>query len=99
MEVVVLYIFDNNHTLSLHIQSILSRVSSKTHSLDLFPPGFEPRTFRVLGERDNHYTTETHMERKCNPRNCWHQSHTYEKILSTGLNSQQAATVGMELAR
>ena len=25
----------------------------------LFPPGLEPRTFRVLGERDNHYTTET----------------------------------------
>ena len=25
----------------------------------LFPLGFEPRTFRVLGERDNHYTTET----------------------------------------
>ena len=26
---------------------------------DMFPPGFEPGTFRVLGERDNHYTTET----------------------------------------
>ena len=26
---------------------------------DVFPPGFEPGTFRVLGERDNHYTTET----------------------------------------
>ena len=25
----------------------------------LFPPGFEPGTFRVLGERDDHYTTET----------------------------------------
>ena len=25
----------------------------------VFPPGLEPRTFRVLGERDNHYTTET----------------------------------------
>ena len=25
----------------------------------LFPPGFEPGTFRVWGERDNHYTTET----------------------------------------
>ena len=25
----------------------------------LFPPGFEPGIFRVLGERDNHYTTET----------------------------------------
>ena len=68
MEVVALYIFDNNHTLSLHIQSILSRVSSKTHSLDLLPPGFEPRTFHVLGERDNNYTTETQRGCKCNPR-------------------------------
>ena len=28
---------------------------------NLFPPGLEPGTFRVLGERDNHYTTETWM--------------------------------------
>ncbi|XP_064197681.1 mitochondrial fission factor homolog B-like isoform X5 [Anguilla rostrata] len=27
----------------------------------MFPPGFEPRTFRVLGERDNHYTTGTDL--------------------------------------
>ena len=26
----------------------------------MFPPGLEPGTFRVLGERDNHYTTETY---------------------------------------
>ena len=25
---------------------------------NLVPPGLEPGTFRVLGERDNHYTTE-----------------------------------------
>ena len=25
----------------------------------MIPPGLEPGTFRVLGERDNHYTTET----------------------------------------
>lgn len=25
----------------------------------MFPPGLEPGTFRVLGERDDHYTTET----------------------------------------
>ena len=25
----------------------------------MFLPGFEPGTFRVLGERDDHYTTET----------------------------------------
>ncbi len=29
----------------------------------LFPPSFELGTFHVLGERDNHYTTETcHLE-------------------------------------
>ena len=26
---------------------------------NLIPPGLEPGTFRVLGERDNHYTTES----------------------------------------
>ena len=25
----------------------------------MFPAGLEPATFRVLGGRDNHYTTET----------------------------------------
>ena len=25
----------------------------------MFQPGLEPGTFRVWGERDNHYTTET----------------------------------------
>ena len=30
----------------------------------LFPPGFEPGTFRVWGERDNHYTTETLQEQR-----------------------------------
>ena len=34
----------------------LLRVNTKK---ELFPPGFEPGTFRVWGERDNHYTTET----------------------------------------
>uniref|UniRef100_A0A0K2T0R6 Uncharacterized protein n=1 Tax=Lepeophtheirus salmonis TaxID=72036 RepID=A0A0K2T0R6_LEPSM len=28
----------------------------------MFPPGLEPGTFRVLGERDNHYTTETDIK-------------------------------------
>lgn len=30
-----------------------------TKRVELFPPGLEPRTSRVLGERDNHYTTGT----------------------------------------
>ena len=30
----------------------------------MFPPGLEPWTFRVLGERDNHYTTETEDSRR-----------------------------------
>ena len=32
-----------------------------TQKYTLFPPGLEPGTFRVLGERDDHYTTETHI--------------------------------------
>ena len=27
----------------------------------MFPPGLEPGTFRVWGERDNRYTTETDL--------------------------------------
>ena len=27
----------------------------------MFPAGLEPATFRVLGGRDNHYTTETYV--------------------------------------
>ena len=27
----------------------------------MFPAGLEPATFRVLGGRDNHYTTETFL--------------------------------------
>ncbi len=47
-----------------HINAALVsvKVCSKTKAnktKDLFPPGFEPGTFRVWGERDNHYTTET----------------------------------------
>ena len=30
-------------------------------NIGLFPPGIEPGTFRVLGECDNRYTTETPM--------------------------------------
>ena len=29
---------------------------------NVFPAGLEPATFRVLGGRDNHYTTETNSE-------------------------------------
>ena len=29
----------------------------------MFPAGLEPATFRVLGGRDNHYTTETWLNR------------------------------------
>ena len=51
------------------IYSLLYYVSEKTiisrcytvKETKVFPLGFEPRTFRVLGERDNHYTTETHV--------------------------------------
>ena len=30
----------------------------------MFSPGIEPGTFRVLGGCDNHYTTETELERR-----------------------------------
>ena len=35
----------------------------------MIPPGLEPGTFRVLGERDNHYTTESigHYQQLSNP--------------------------------
>ena len=41
------------------VHQLFSSFESK--KLNLFPPGLEPRTFRVLGERDNHYTTETKL--------------------------------------
>ena len=33
--------------------------SKPNENKSLFPPSFELGTFRVLGERDNHYTMET----------------------------------------
>ena len=36
----------------------LSWVEDKKYRKNLVPPGLEPGTFRVLSERDNHYTTE-----------------------------------------
>ena len=32
---------------------------AKAAVTEMFPPSFELGTFRVLGERDNHYTMET----------------------------------------
>ena len=40
-------------------RKLTAEKSAKQWLHSLFPPGLEPRTFRVLGERDNHYTTET----------------------------------------
>ena len=40
----------------LHLRSLGSGTVS---FINLFPPGIEPGTFRVLGGCDNHYTTET----------------------------------------
>ena len=34
-------------------------IKVKHNVLPLIPLGFEPRTSRVLGERDNHYTMES----------------------------------------
>ena len=64
-------------TLQLKLHESLLRVTSHSDSTatgrtinrehsdretNMFPPGFEPGTFRVLGRRDNHYTTETDTE-------------------------------------
>ena len=38
---------------------IIKNLFGKIAKVIMFPPGLEPGTFRVLGERDNHYTTET----------------------------------------
>ena len=38
---------------------VVRLLNSKESEEKMFPPGLEPGTFRVLGERDNHYTTET----------------------------------------
>ena len=35
----------------------------KKRKKKLFPAGLEPATFRVLGGRDNHYTTETTLNK------------------------------------
>ncbi len=52
------------HRLQIHLTSLDLTISLDSITLeggkkDLFPPGIEPGTFRVLGGCDNHYTTET----------------------------------------
>ena len=42
-----------------HESHIVTRFTKYYWIKNMFPPGLEPGTFRVLGERDNHYTTET----------------------------------------
>ena len=62
----------------------------------MFPPGLEPGTFRVLGERDNHYTTETCEIQNGNPRKLCYQKHAYEHIVllnnTTSLFNWRSAT-------
>ena len=52
----------------------------------LFPPGFEPGTFRVLGERDNHYTTETTRVSISNdiPKNSMFDHNGHQKFSKEG---------------
>ena len=52
--------------IELHYQNIRERAEATLLLLRVaprrwFPPGIEPGTFRVSGECDNHYTTETIM--------------------------------------
>ena len=44
----------------------------KTNEQNLIPLGFEPRTSRVLGERDDHYT----MESQYTPHSFLHPQNT-----------------------
>ena len=48
------YIMHTQQMFSLFRQLMATKIT-------LFPPRLELGTFRVLGERDNHYTTETHV--------------------------------------
>jgi len=48
----------------------------------MFQPGLEPGILRVLGERDNQYTTKIDLEIKGNTEKVWHQKHTHEQIFS-----------------
>ena len=49
-----------NSIQSVYTTEVQKTVSNKNmRKQNMFPPGLEPGTFRVLGERDNHYTTET----------------------------------------
>ena len=48
---------DSKHvTVTLWPKNLIEKIIPEK---SMFPPGLEPGTFRVLGERDNHYTTET----------------------------------------
>ena len=43
----------------------------------MFPPGLEPGTFRVWGERDNRYTTETSCDTLLNNKH--YDANIYKK--------------------
>ena len=49
----------NEFWIILFVKQKNETVKSKNN---MFPPGFEPGTFRMWGERDNHYTTETEIQ-------------------------------------
>ena len=57
-EISILY-YLNIVTLSGNCLSIFKYTLRPKKHACLFPPGLEPGTLRVLGARDNHYTTET----------------------------------------
>ena len=58
-------LFTNSCLIVKQEKSNINFVYLKT--MKLFLPGFEPGTYRVLAERDNHYTTET-FQLEHNPR-------------------------------
>ena len=65
----------------------------------MFPPGFEPGTFRVLSERDDHYTTETGAEEIICPPTlhlCNKPLHVHVQLISQCSDNQGARSLFKE---
>ena len=72
-----------------------TRVSIKTrsHEKRLIPLGFEPRTFRVLGGCDNHYTTESALKVVAKPLESFLVQYELEVTLYCGTFEQLCSEV------
>ena len=62
MHLILINVFEIHHhatTGKIKILYVWLEMNNFKKVLPMFPLGLEPRTSRVLGERDNHYTMET----------------------------------------